>query len=175
MLVVFALILLAFVLFATERFPIDVTAILVMVLLMVLEPWTQISPREGISGFANPATITVLAMLILSTGINRTGIIQLIGRKMAAFAVGYLAVSHVADIALGAAVYFLAFALVGAVFTVYQVTYFDAVVDETVLPPDGGEGTALPADDDESSGEIHETSSEGASDFHGTVGADESR
>jgi len=86
MLVVFALILLALVLFATEWFPIDVTAILLMVLLMVLEPWTQISPREGISGFANPATITVLAMLILSTGINRTGIVQLIGRKMAAFA-----------------------------------------------------------------------------------------
>ncbi len=86
MLVVFALIILALVLFATERFPIDVTAILVMVLLMVLEPWTQISPREGISGFANPATITVLAMLILSTGINRTGLVQLIGRKMAAFA-----------------------------------------------------------------------------------------
>ncbi|WP_372911739.1 SLC13 family permease [Salinigranum sp.] len=86
MLVVFALILLALALFATERFPIDVTAILIMVLLMILEPWTQISPREGISGFANPATITVLAMLILSTGINRTGLVQLIGRKMAAFA-----------------------------------------------------------------------------------------
>ncbi len=86
MLVVFALILLALVLFATEWFPIDVTAILVMVLLMVLEPWTQITPQEGISGFANPATITVLAMLILSTGINRTGIVQLIGRRMAAFA-----------------------------------------------------------------------------------------
>ncbi|UPV76947.1 SLC13 family permease (plasmid) [Halorussus limi] len=86
MLVVFALILLALVLFATEWFPIDVTAILVMVLLMVLQPWTQISPQEGISGFANPATITVLAMLILSTGINRTGIVQLIGQKMAAYA-----------------------------------------------------------------------------------------
>ena len=86
MLVVFALILLALVLFASERFPIDVTAILLMVLLMVLEPWTQISTREGISGFANPATITVLAMLILSTGINRTGVVQLLGRKMATFA-----------------------------------------------------------------------------------------
>jgi len=86
MLVVFAVILLALVLFVTERFPVDVTAILVMVVLIVLEPWTQISPREGISGFANPATITVLAMLILSTGINRTGIVQLIGRRMAAFA-----------------------------------------------------------------------------------------
>ncbi len=86
MLVVFMLISLALVLFATEWLPIDVTAILVMVLLMALEPWTQISPAEGISGFASPATITVLAMLILSTGINRTGIVQLLGRRMAAFA-----------------------------------------------------------------------------------------
>ena len=86
MLVVFALIVLALVLFATEVVPIDVTAILVMVLLMVLGPWTQISPREGISGFASPATITVLAMLILSTGVSRTGIVQLVGQKMTEFA-----------------------------------------------------------------------------------------
>lgn len=86
MLVVFALILLSLVLFATEWLPIDVTAIVVMVLLMVLEPWTQITPQEGLSGFASPATITVLAMLILSTGVNRTGIVQLIGRKMAEYA-----------------------------------------------------------------------------------------
>ncbi|MDS0242923.1 MULTISPECIES: SLC13 family permease [unclassified Haloferax] len=86
MLVVFALILLSLVLFATEWLPIDVTAIVVMVLLMVLEPWTQITPQEGLSGFASPATITVLAMLILSTGVNRTGIVQHIGRKMAEYA-----------------------------------------------------------------------------------------
>lgn len=54
MLVVFALILLSLVLFATEWLPIDVTAIVVMVLLMVLEPWTQITPQEGLSGFASP-------------------------------------------------------------------------------------------------------------------------
>ncbi|WP_423751746.1 SLC13 family permease [Salinirarus marinus] len=86
MAVVFALILLALVLFATERLPVDVTALLVMVLLIVLEPWTRISAREGISGFSSPATITVLAMLILSTGVNRTGIVQSIGRKMSDFA-----------------------------------------------------------------------------------------
>ncbi|GGM66954.1 SLC13 family permease [Halarchaeum rubridurum] len=86
MLVVFALILLALTLFATEWLPIDVTAILVMVLLILLEPWTRITAQEGIAGFASPATITVLAMLILSTGINRTGIVQMLGSKMAAFA-----------------------------------------------------------------------------------------
>ncbi|MFC7201207.1 SLC13 family permease [Halospeciosus flavus] len=85
-LVVFAIVALALGLFVTELIPIDLTAILVMVLLMVLEPWTQISPKEGISGFASTATITVLAMLILSTGISRTGVVQKIGNLMADFA-----------------------------------------------------------------------------------------
>ncbi|WP_254546505.1 SLC13 family permease [Halomarina pelagica] len=86
MVVVFGIILLALALFASELVPVDVTAIVVMVLLMLLEPWTQISPAEGIAGFANPATITVLAMLILSAGISRSGVVQILGRRMAAFA-----------------------------------------------------------------------------------------
>lgn len=86
MVVVFGIILLALVLFITELLPIDVTAITVMVLLMVLGPWTGISVDEGFSGFASSATVTVLAMLILSAGISRTGIVQLLGRRMAAFA-----------------------------------------------------------------------------------------
>lgn len=86
MLVVFGIILLALVLFITELLPIDVTAITVMVLLMVLGPWTGITVDEGFSGFASSATVTVLAMLILSAGISRTGIVQLLGRRMARFA-----------------------------------------------------------------------------------------
>ncbi|PCR91926.1 SLC13 family permease [Natrinema ejinorense] len=86
MLVVFGVVGLALVLFLTERLPIDVTAILLIVVLVVLEPWTGIDPETGISGFANEATITVLAMLILSGGISRTGIVQELGRRMAAFA-----------------------------------------------------------------------------------------
>nr|WP_256487738.1 MULTISPECIES: SLC13 family permease [unclassified Haladaptatus] len=86
MLVVFGIIALALFLFVTELLPIDVTAILVMVLLMFLNPWTQVSVAEGISGFSNTATVAVLAMLILSTGISQTGLVQIIGKKMAAFA-----------------------------------------------------------------------------------------
>ena len=84
--VVYGLILVAVYLFVTDYLPIDITAILLMVLLMVLEPWTKISPVEAISGFSNPATITVLAMLILSGGMVKTGVAQIIGRKLARFA-----------------------------------------------------------------------------------------
>ncbi|MFC4540716.1 SLC13 family permease [Halosolutus amylolyticus] len=85
-LVVFGVVAVALVLFLTERLPIDVTAILLIVILVVLEPWTGIDPSTGVSGFSNDATITVLAMLILSGGISRTGLVQELGRRMAAFA-----------------------------------------------------------------------------------------
>lgn len=88
MLVVFAITVLAFGLFASEIVPVDVTALIVMFTLMVLGPWTQISVEEGLSGFSNPATITVLAMFILSAGVSRTGAIQRLGARMAAFARG---------------------------------------------------------------------------------------
>jgi len=86
MLVVFGVVVLALILFVTEALPVDVTAILVMVLLIVLEPYTRITPELGVSGFSNPATLTVLAMLILSAGISRTGLVQILGRRLARFA-----------------------------------------------------------------------------------------
>ena len=63
----------ALICFITEWLPIDITAIAVMVALMVLG---LVTPTEGLSGFSNSATITVMAMFILSAGIARTGGIQ---------------------------------------------------------------------------------------------------
>jgi di/tricarboxylate transporter len=64
---------LALYLFFKEIFPTDVTAIIVMVLLLVLK---LVSPHEGISGFSNHAVITILCMFILSAGIEKTGLIH---------------------------------------------------------------------------------------------------
>jgi di/tricarboxylate transporter len=88
MLLVFAIILAALVLFATEPVPIDITAIGVMVVLMVLGDWTAITPADGLSGFSSTATITVLAMFILSAGVQQTGVIQLLGQRIAAITRG---------------------------------------------------------------------------------------
>jgi di/tricarboxylate transporter len=74
--VVFLIVLVALVLFVTEPVPIDVTALGIMVTLMLLRPWTGISPSEGVSGLSNAATVTILAMMILSEGVRRTGVIQ---------------------------------------------------------------------------------------------------
>lgn len=87
MLTVFGIILAALVLFALEPVPIDITAIGVMVALMILGTegpvnLTGITPRQGLSGFASAATITVLAMFVLSAGVQRTGVIQLLGKRL---------------------------------------------------------------------------------------------
>ena len=106
-LVVFAIILAALVLFATEAVPVDITAIGVMVTLLLVQPVTEqlatwgllegpiyvltepgsdvSATAQGLSGFASTATITVLAMFILSAGVRRTGVIQILGSKVAAY------------------------------------------------------------------------------------------
>ena len=63
----------ALLLFIVEIFPADITAIAVMVALILLK---QVTPEQGIAGFSNPATITVMAMFILSAGVARTGALQ---------------------------------------------------------------------------------------------------
>jgi di/tricarboxylate transporter len=81
-LLVFAVVAVALVLFVTEPIPIDITAIGVMVALIVL-PGTGIDAAEGVGGFASPATITVLAMFILSEGIRRSGLVNIVAVRIA--------------------------------------------------------------------------------------------
>ena len=82
----FAIVLGALVVFTLDLFPIDLVALAIMSLILVLGPILGIAPEEAISGFSNPATITVLAMFILSGGISRTGAINLLARRMIRFA-----------------------------------------------------------------------------------------
>ncbi len=67
----------ALVLFVWNRLRVDVVGLIVMASLIVLG---LVTPREGISGFANEAMITVAAMFVLSAGLLRTGAIDLMGR-----------------------------------------------------------------------------------------------
>jgi len=65
----------AVILFATERLPIDLTALILMSTLLLSG---LITPQEAISGFSNPATVTVGAMFVLSAGLVRTGSVNLL-------------------------------------------------------------------------------------------------
>ena len=86
--VVFGLILVVLTAFVTEVVPNDVTAMGVVAALVVLEPWTGVGPRAAISGFANPATVTVMAMYMLSAGVQKTGLVERLGLRLAAFTGG---------------------------------------------------------------------------------------
>lgn len=98
--IVFGIILLALVLFITEKLPVDITSFLVMVTLLLLGlvfPDSFPSIKEGLSGLSNPATITVLCMFILSAGIQKTGIIHTLGKKVFSF-VGNSEIKQIAAI-----------------------------------------------------------------------------
>ena len=69
------ILLLALVSFVCEFFPVDTTAIAITILLILCK---LVTPEQGLSGFSNSATITVMAMFILSAGITRTGGLQIV-------------------------------------------------------------------------------------------------
>lgn len=73
---VLGIIVLAVILFVTERFSIDTVAILTMALFMVTGILT---PAEGFAGFSNPATITVASMFVISSAIFKSGALNSIG------------------------------------------------------------------------------------------------
>jgi len=76
MLIVLCVIALAVVLFASEKLPVDLTAILVMAVLLITG---ILSPGEGLAGFSNTATVTVGAMFILSAALQKTGAVNFLG------------------------------------------------------------------------------------------------
>ena len=65
----------ALIAFIFEWFPVDLTAIMVAIVLML---FGLVTPEEGIAGFGNTATVTVMAMFILSAGVAKTGAIQVL-------------------------------------------------------------------------------------------------
>jgi di/tricarboxylate transporter len=69
----------------TEKIAVDKTAIGIMVALAITG---ILSPGETISGFANPAVITVGAMFLLSHGLIRTGAVGFISERILHFSKG---------------------------------------------------------------------------------------
>lgn len=72
----------AFIIFALDLFPIDFVAFAIMAVILVLHDTLNMSLQEAVSGFSNSATVTVMAVFILSAGIQRTGAINYIARRM---------------------------------------------------------------------------------------------
>ena len=77
------IVLIALYLFVSERFSVDLTALIVLSLLIILG---LVSVEESLSGFSSPATITVAAMFVLSGALKKTGLVALISSKLINFA-----------------------------------------------------------------------------------------
>jgi di/tricarboxylate transporter len=75
-----AVIIVAIILFVTEKIPVDLIALLIICALVVTG---VISPEEGISGFSNTATITVAFMFVMSAALLKTGALQFVAYKLA--------------------------------------------------------------------------------------------
>ena len=101
--IVLFIILLAFVLFVSETLPMDVVALTVLSMLLITG---QLTPAEGISGFSNPAVITIAILFVLSHALQKTGVLEYLVIKINQL------VSR--SLVIGLAVYLVSIALASA-------------------------------------------------------------
>src|SRR5690554_6414116 len=74
---VFSILLITIILFAFEVFSVDKIAMLVIATLALTG---LVQPEEAISGFSNPATITVLSLMIIALALEDNGVIATLAR-----------------------------------------------------------------------------------------------
>lgn len=75
----FGIIITMVIIMALEKLPTDTLAVTVMVVLML---GGFVSPSEGIAGMSNPAVVTILSLMILTVGLETTGVITAIGKRL---------------------------------------------------------------------------------------------
>jgi di/tricarboxylate transporter len=81
--IVLALLFLALILFATERIPIDIVSFLLVIALVITN---TLSVSEAFAGFGNDIVITVAGLFVLTGGLTKTGVVDLVGRRLHRFA-----------------------------------------------------------------------------------------
>ena len=77
--IVSAILLATLILLITEKLPVDLTAIGIIVALMITR---TLAPVEAVAGFANPAVITVAAMFAISRAMIRTGALGFVAQRI---------------------------------------------------------------------------------------------
>ncbi|MEX0812761.1 MAG: SLC13 family permease [Chitinophagales bacterium] len=78
--IVLVIIVIALALFVSELLTIDLVALLIMVALVITG---VLNVEEAVSGFSNPATVTVAAMFAISAAMLKTGLVSTIGPRLA--------------------------------------------------------------------------------------------
>lgn len=78
-LITLILLVVAVVLFATEKIPVDIVGILLVIGLILSGVLTA---QEGLAGFGDNIIITIGGLFILTGGLVKTGLVDLIGRRL---------------------------------------------------------------------------------------------
>lgn len=82
---VLGLLVVGMVLFARDSLPVDVVA-LVLLLLLVLPPVRILTPAEAFSGFGSETILTLIALFIVTAAVTRTGVVERAGLRIASAA-----------------------------------------------------------------------------------------
>ena len=77
--IVLSLLFVALVLFAIERIPIEIVSIM---LVMALVLTNTLTVTEAFAGFGNDISITVAGLFILTGGLAKTGVVDVVGRRL---------------------------------------------------------------------------------------------
>ena len=78
-LITLVLLVVAVVLFATEKIPVDIVGILLVIGLILSGVLTA---QEGLAGFGDNIIITIGGLFVLTGGLVKTGLVDLIGRRL---------------------------------------------------------------------------------------------
>src|SRR5919199_5614366 len=76
---VLALLVVAVLLFGTEKIPIDVVTVLLVIGLILTRTLTV---EDAFAGFGNDIVITIAGLFILTGGLLKTGVVDLVGRRL---------------------------------------------------------------------------------------------
>jgi di/tricarboxylate transporter len=77
--IVLSLLLVAVVLFSTERIAIEIVALLLVIALVLTN---TLSVSEAFAGFGNDIVVTIAGLFILTGGLAKTGVIDEVGRRL---------------------------------------------------------------------------------------------
>ena len=83
MMVVMAVLVFVIALFVFEWVRVDVVGIIMMVLLPILG---LVTPKEAISGLSSNAVVSIIAVIIIGAGLDKTGVMNVLARNILKFA-----------------------------------------------------------------------------------------
>ncbi len=77
--IVLGLLVVALILFATEKLPVDVVGLILVVALVLTGVLTA---KQGVAGFGDDIIVTIAGLFVLTGGLIKTGLVDLIGRRL---------------------------------------------------------------------------------------------